>query len=75
MDGSGFLHAPAALSPGKGASQERVHIEQEAVWAPELIWKVWKQRTIICLCRGSEHNASVGQTTAQPLHRLRYTAS
>jgi hypothetical protein len=40
MDVSGQLHAPAALPPGK------VHpppIGQEAGWAPEPVWTLWRR--------------------------------
>jgi hypothetical protein len=38
MEVSGQLHAPAALSSGKGAM---VPIGQEAGWAPEPVWTRW----------------------------------
>jgi hypothetical protein len=37
---TGQLQAPAALPPGK---EPPVHIRQEAGWAPESDWTVWKE--------------------------------
>jgi hypothetical protein len=37
---SGHLHAPAALLPGK---EPPVPIGQEAGWAPELVWTIWRK--------------------------------
>jgi hypothetical protein len=38
---SGRIHAPAALSPVK---EPPVHIGQEAGWAPEPIWTLWRRK-------------------------------
>jgi hypothetical protein len=40
MDVSGQHHAPAALSQGK---EPPVRIVQEAGWAPETVWTLWRR--------------------------------
>jgi len=37
--GCGQLHAPAALPPWY---EPLVRIKQEAGWAPELVWMLWR---------------------------------
>jgi hypothetical protein len=48
MEVSGQLHAPASLPPGKYPPP--VPIEQEAGWAPEPIWTLWRwEKSFPCL--------------------------
>jgi hypothetical protein len=39
LDVNSQLHAPATLPPG---NEPPVPIGQEAVWAPEQVWAVWR---------------------------------
>jgi hypothetical protein len=40
MMASGQPHSPATLLMGK---EPTVPIEQEALWAPELVWTLWRR--------------------------------
>jgi hypothetical protein len=61
MEMGGQLHTPTALPQGK---EPPVSIGYEAVWAPELVWTLWKR----------EKSCTAGNQTraAQPVAR-RYT--
>jgi hypothetical protein len=52
------FHVSTALSPGRGSP---VRVEQEAGWAPELIF---------CPCRKSVHDSSVIEGIAKQLYRV-----
>jgi hypothetical protein len=40
MEVSGLLHAPVALPPGE---EPPVPIGQEARWAPDSVWTLWRR--------------------------------
>jgi hypothetical protein len=46
MEVSGHLHSLVALPPGKGPSVPTV---QEAGWAPEPVWKLWRREKSLAL--------------------------
>jgi hypothetical protein len=48
LDGSGQLHAPAALASAK---EPLVSIEYEARWAPESVWTLWGREKSLSLDR------------------------
>jgi hypothetical protein len=66
MEVSGQLYDPAALLPGP--------IVQEAVWAPELIWTLWKKEESLALVRNRTPDSAVVQAVVYSLYRLSYPA-
>jgi hypothetical protein len=46
MEVTDYLHAPAALTRGKGPP---VPIVLEAGWVPELVWALWRHRNSLPL--------------------------
>jgi hypothetical protein len=60
MEVSGELHTPAALPPTKEC---QVPIVQEAWWAPEVVWTLWRKEKS-CPCQ--ESNPSRGPVGTIP---------
>jgi hypothetical protein len=48
MEGSGQLHAPDALTPGK---EPQIRIGYEVWWTPETVWKLWSREKSLGLSK------------------------